>query len=217
MDLQCIPNEDVARILRRIGELRENPRPTGCEKLSGQERYRIRQGIYRIVYEVTDEYPIVTVVKVGHRKLYTGAANHAVSQSIGLVSLVVRDYDEALDFFVGKLGFELIEDTYVPEQDKRWVVVGPKGGGAGLLLARASDDTQASCIGSQTRGRVFLFLYTDDFWRDYRAFVDKGVEFVREPKTEPYGTVAVFKDNYGNQWDLLEPGGDNRSWQSRRL
>lgn len=134
-----------------------------------------------------------------------------MNQSIGLVSLVVRGYDEALDFYVGKLGFELVEDTHVPEQDKRWVVVRPKGGGgANLLLAKASDDAQASRIGDQTGGRVFLFLYTDDFWRDYRAFLDKDVEFVREPKTEPYGTVAVFKDLYGNQWDLLEPSPEAR-------
>lgn len=133
-----------------------------------------------------------------------------MTQSIGLISLVVRDYDEALDFFVGKLGFELVEDTYIPAQEKRWVVVRPKGGGVCLLLAKASNDAQATRIGDQTGGRVFLFLYTDDFRRDYRAFLDKGVEFVREPKTEPYGTVAVFKDLYGNQWDLLEPSPEAR-------
>lgn len=140
-----------------------------------------------------------------------------MNQFVGLVSLVVRDYDEALGFFVGKLGFELVEDTYVSEQDKRWVVVRPKGGdGACLLLAKASTEEQLSRIGDQTGGRVFLFLYTDDFWRDYEAFRAKGVEFVREPKTDTYGTVAVFKDIYGNQWDLLEPSGDNRSWRFLR-
>ena len=130
-------------------------------------------------------------------------------QRLGLVSLVVRDYDEALAFFVGNLGFILIEDRQVPEQRKRWVVIAPPGeAGAHLLLARASDDEQASRIGSQTGGRVFLFLYTDDFRRDYERYRSKGVEFVRLPKDEPYGTVAVFKDLYGNLWDLIEPRGD---------
>ena len=130
-------------------------------------------------------------------------------QRLGLVSLVVRDYDEALAFFVGNLGFILIEDRQVPEQRKRWVVIAPPGeAGAHLLLARASDDEKASRIGSQTGGRVFLFLYTDDFRRDYERYRSKGVEFVRLPKDEPYGTVAVFKDLYGNLWDLIEPRGD---------
>jgi len=129
-------------------------------------------------------------------------------QSLGLVSLVVRDYDESLAFFVGKLGFEFVEDSAVPEQQKRWVVVAPPGGsGARLLLARASTDEQEARIGSQTGSRVFLFLYTDDFRRDYERYVSKGVEFVRLPKDEPYGTVAVFKDLYGNLWDLIEPRG----------
>ncbi|HEY0143739.1 MAG TPA: VOC family protein [Thermoanaerobaculia bacterium] len=126
--------------------------------------------------------------------------------SLGLISLVVRDCDEALAFFVGTLGFALVEDILVPEQNKRWVVVRPRGGsGANLLLARASNDEQASRIGNQTGGRVFLFLYTDDFHRDYNAFRAKGVRFVREPKEEPYGTVAVFEDLYGNLWDLVQP------------
>lgn len=129
-----------------------------------------------------------------------------VQQSLGLVSLVVRDYDEALAFFVGVLGFELVEDTPVPEQGKRWVVVSPPGAtGCQLLLARASTPEQASRVGSQTGGRVFLFLYTDDFARDHRRYRERGVEFVRDPKEEPYGTVAVFKDLYGNLWDLLQP------------
>jgi catechol 2,3-dioxygenase-like lactoylglutathione lyase family enzyme len=127
-------------------------------------------------------------------------------QSISLVALVVRDYDEALAFYVGVLGFTLVEDTYVPEQDKRWVVVAPPGStGARLLLARASSEAQAQRIGNQTGGRVFLFLNTDDFARDYQAYNAKGVEFVRPPKDEPYGTVAVFKDLYGNLWDLVQP------------
>jgi len=129
-----------------------------------------------------------------------------LSQSLGLVSLVVRDYDEALAFFVGKLGFSLVEDRYVPEQDKRWVVVSPPGGGAGarLLFGRASTSEQETRIGNQTGGRVFLFLYTDDFRRDYEAYRAQGIVFVREPKEEPYGTVAVFRDLYGNLWDLVE-------------
>ena len=118
--------------------------------------------------------------------------------------LVVRDYDEAIAFYCGKLGFELVEDTYQPEQDKRWVVVAPPGGGASLVLGRASDDEQATAIGNQTGGRVFLFLQTDDFERDYRRYRDEGIEFVRDPNVMDYGTVAVFRDLYGNQWDLIE-------------
>jgi catechol 2,3-dioxygenase-like lactoylglutathione lyase family enzyme len=131
-------------------------------------------------------------------------------QTLGLVSLVVREYDEALAFYVGKLGFTLIEDSFVPEQNKRWVVIEPpgaSGGGAKLLLARGSNAEQQSRIGNQTGGRVFLFLYTDDFARDYQSYKDKGVVFVREPKVEPYGTVAVFQDLYGNLWDLVQPAG----------
>jgi catechol 2,3-dioxygenase-like lactoylglutathione lyase family enzyme len=129
-----------------------------------------------------------------------------MKQSLGLISLVVRDYDEAVAFFVGKLGFELVEDTYLAEQDKRWVVVAPPGAGESrLLLARASTEAQRARVGDQTGGRVFLFLTTDDFWRDFEAYRSRGVVFVREPKVEPYGTVAVFEDLYGNRWDLLEP------------
>jgi catechol 2,3-dioxygenase-like lactoylglutathione lyase family enzyme len=131
-----------------------------------------------------------------------------VKQSLGLVSLVVRDYDEALEFFVGKLGFALVEDSFVPTQAKRWVVVSPPGASESrLLLARASTPEQQSRIGAQTGGRVFLFLHTDDFWRDYERYEASGIEFVRPPKDEPYGTVAVFRDLYGNQWDLLQPKG----------
>lgn len=120
--------------------------------------------------------------------------------------IVVREYDEAIDFFVGKLGFRLVEDSPVPEQAKRWVVIAPPGATeTRLLLARASTPEQVSRIGAQTGGRVFLFLYTDNFWRDYDRYKQQGVVFVREPKDEPYGRVAVFKDLYGNLWDLLEP------------
>src|SRR5215510_1065863 len=131
-----------------------------------------------------------------------------MKQTLGLVSLIVRDYDEALEFFLGKLGFRLIEDNYVREQSKRWVVVSPPGASESrLLLSKAASSAQESCIGGQTGGRVFLFLYTDDFWRDYERYKAKGVEFVRPPKEEPYGTVAVFKDLYGNMWDLLQQTG----------
>lgn len=129
-----------------------------------------------------------------------------MKQSLGLTALVVRDYDEAIAFYTETLGFELIEDTYQPEQDKRWVVVAPPGARESrILLARAVNDEQAARVGNQTGGRVFLFLYTDDFWRDFEAYRSKRVEFVREPKTEDYGTVAVFRDLYGNLWDLIEP------------
>ena len=126
-------------------------------------------------------------------------------QSLAHIALIVRDYDEAISFFVETLGFDLVEDSYQPEQDKRWVVVKPKGDGtASILLARASSEHQAKYIGDQAGGRVFLFLRTDDFWRDYERYRSRGVDFVREPKTADYGTVAVFKDLYGNLWDLVE-------------
>ena len=128
-----------------------------------------------------------------------------MKQSIVHMALVVRDYDEAIDFYTKTLHFTLVEDTYQPEQDKRWVVVAPPGsGGATLLLARASKPEQEAFIGNQAGGRVFLFLNTDDFWRDYNEMIERGVSFVREPKTESYGTVAVFEDLYGNLWDLLQ-------------
>jgi catechol 2,3-dioxygenase-like lactoylglutathione lyase family enzyme len=126
-------------------------------------------------------------------------------QSIVHIALVVKDYDEAIEFYTKKLNFTLIEDTYQPEQDKRWVVVSPPGSvGTTILLARASKPKQESFIGDQTGGRVFLFLNTDDFWRDYNEMISKEIEFVREPKEQSYGMVAVFKDLYGNLWDLLE-------------
>jgi catechol 2,3-dioxygenase-like lactoylglutathione lyase family enzyme len=138
----------------------------------------------------------------------TGADDRpvAVGQTIGELALVVRNYDEAIQFFVDVLGFALVQDTAIPAQGKRWVSVAPRGStGSRLLLARAVDDEQASRIGNQTGGRVFLFLHTDDFWRDYHAYKARGVIFVREPKAESYGTVAVFRDLYGNLWDLLQP------------
>lgn len=128
-----------------------------------------------------------------------------MKQSIVHIALVVHDYDEAIAFYTQKLHFTLVEDTYQPEQDKRWVVVAPPGSaGTTLLLARATTPEQTAVIGQQTGGRVFLFLNTDDFWRDYHDMVAAGVHFVREPKEAPYGTVAVFEDLYGNLWDLLE-------------
>jgi catechol 2,3-dioxygenase-like lactoylglutathione lyase family enzyme len=123
------------------------------------------------------------------------------------IALIVRDYDEALAFYIGKLGFTLVEDSYQPEQDKRWVTIRPPGAGEDattLLLARAATPGQAECIGNQAGGRVFLFLATDDFERDYAAYVAAGVEFVRPPAVQPYGKVAVFVDLYGNRWDLIE-------------
>ena len=127
-----------------------------------------------------------------------------MTQTLAHVAIVVRDYDEAIGFYVNTLGFDLVEDTYQPEQDKRWVVVRPSGGGASLVLARAATPEQARFIGDQCGGRVFLFLRTDDFARDYAAYLERGVAFVRERKEEPYGIVAVFRDLYGNLWDLIE-------------
>ncbi len=123
------------------------------------------------------------------------------------VALVVGDYDEALAFYVGKLGFELVEDTYIAAQDKRWVTIRPPRApshAATILLVRASDDHQAKYVGDQAGGRVFLFLSTDDFTRDHAAFTTAGVAWVREPATYDYGTVAVFSDLYGNLWDLIQ-------------
>ncbi|WP_191601514.1 VOC family protein [Marinomonas algicola] len=125
-------------------------------------------------------------------------------QSLIHIAIVVDDYDDALDFYIHKLKFELIEDTYQAEQDKRWVVISPPGSqGTTLLLAKASKPEQKKCVGNQAGGRVFLFLSTDDFWRDYHRMVAEGVKFVREPQKQDYGTVAVFQDLYGNLWDLL--------------
>jgi catechol 2,3-dioxygenase-like lactoylglutathione lyase family enzyme len=129
-----------------------------------------------------------------------------MKQSMIHIALVVRDYDEAIEFFCRKLHFTLLEDTYQPEQDKRWVVVAPPGStGTSVLLARAATPEQERFIGNQAGGRVFLFLSTDDFWRDYKDMLSVGIKFVRDPKTASYGTVAVFEDLYGNLWDLIGP------------
>jgi catechol 2,3-dioxygenase-like lactoylglutathione lyase family enzyme len=127
-------------------------------------------------------------------------------QRIAHIALVVSDYDEAIAFYTQKLHFTLVDDTYQPEQDKRWVVVAPPGdaGGTTLLLARASTSGQSQFVGNQAGGRVFLFLQTDDFWRDYNEMTYKGIVFVRTPSEQSYGTVAVFEDLYGNRWDLVE-------------
>lgn len=130
-----------------------------------------------------------------------------MQQRIAHVALVVADYDEALAFYTEKLRFVVVEDSYRPAQDKRWVVIAPPGGsGTSLLLARAATPEQAAFVGNQAGGRVFLFLQTDDFWRDYGAMTAAGVEFVRPPTAEPYGTVAVFLDLYGTKWDLVQFG-----------
>jgi catechol 2,3-dioxygenase-like lactoylglutathione lyase family enzyme len=134
------------------------------------------------------------------------------------IALVVRDYDEAIAFYVHKLGFTLVEDTYQPEQDKRWVIVAPAGStGTSLLLARAATPEQARFIGDQAGGRVFLFLGTDDFWRDYRRMIAAGVSFVRPPSVASYGTVAVFEDLYGNRWDLVGYGEQAEGKESSHL
>lgn len=135
-----------------------------------------------------------------------------MNQSLLHTALIVRDYDEAIQFFCERLHFTLVEDTYQPEQDKRWVVVAPPAAaskGASILLARAVTPEQEAFIGNQAGGRVFLFLSTDDFWRDYTQMVSNGIKFVREPKSEPYGIVAVFEDLYGNLWDLVELSDQN--------
>jgi|SRR6185369_9732219 len=126
-----------------------------------------------------------------------------MNQQLAHIAIVVSDYDEAIQFYVGKLGFILAEDTVLSET-KRWVLVKPKGSTTALLLAKAANDEQRSRIGNQTGGRVFLFLYTDDFKRDHNSYLEKGVEFVRQPVEESWGTVAVFKDLYGNLWDLIQ-------------
>lgn len=138
-------------------------------------------------------------------------------QSIIHIALVVKDYDEAIEFYTKKLNFTLLENIYQPEQDKRWVVVAPPGSvGTTLLLAKASKAEQEPFIGNQSGGRVFLFLNTDDFWRDYHDMVAKGIVFVREPKDQPYGMVAVFRDLYGNQWDLLQMKADHPIMQREK-
>jgi catechol 2,3-dioxygenase-like lactoylglutathione lyase family enzyme len=134
-----------------------------------------------------------------------------LKQRIAHIALVVEDYDEAIKFYTQKLNFTLVEDTVLSET-KRWVLVAPKGAAdCCLLLAKAADDEQKTRIGNQTGGRVFLFLYTDDFWRDYNKMIADNIKFVREPKEEDYGTVVVFEDLYGNLWDLVEPRNANKT------
>lgn len=139
-----------------------------------------------------------------------------MKQSVIHVALVVRDYDEAIEFYTKKLSFELLEDIYQPEQDKRWVLVAPpNSSGAAIVLAQASKSEQQAFVGNQTGKRVFLFLGTDDFWRDYKQMLANGINFVREPAEQPYGTVAVFEDLYGNLWDLIEHKPGNRFSQAQ--
>ena len=134
-----------------------------------------------------------------------------MKQWIANVSVVVRDYDEALNYFTGVLGFRCVQDVRLSEA-KRWVVVAPPGSAeCGVLLARAKNEEELRAIGHQTGGRVFLFLHTDDFWRDHRLYLSRGVRFTEPPREEPYGTVAVFEDLYGNRWDLLQPKQPNQS------
>lgn len=138
-----------------------------------------------------------------------------MKQRIAHIALVVEDYDEALAFYTQKLGFQVLEDTQL-SPEKRWVVVAPPGAKeCSLLLAKAADDNQSKSVGNQAGGRVFLFLFTDDFWRDYKNLVNKGVNFVRPPVEQEYGTVAVFADLYGNLWDLLEPSEQNKGWTKK--
>ena len=133
-----------------------------------------------------------------------------MKQSIVHIALIVKDYDEAIDYYRNTLDFTLLEDTYIPRQDKRWVLMAPSGNqGCAILLARAVNQRQSNFIGNQAGGRVFLFLGTDDFWRDYENYVAKGVRFVREPVEFDYGTVAVFEDLYGNRWDLIQHKSDH--------
>jgi catechol 2,3-dioxygenase-like lactoylglutathione lyase family enzyme len=130
-----------------------------------------------------------------------------MKQFIAHLALIVKDYDEAINFYRHKLGFRLLEDTVLSES-KRWVIIAPPGtGDCSILLAKANGPEQLKAVGNQTGGRVFLFLYTDDFYRDYQAMLEKGIHFVRTPAKEVYGTVAVFEDLYGNLWDLIEPSG----------
>jgi catechol 2,3-dioxygenase-like lactoylglutathione lyase family enzyme len=135
-------------------------------------------------------------------------------QRIAHVALVVEDYDDAIEFYTQKLDFQLLEDTKLSD-DKRWVLVAPPGAKeCSLLLAKASNERQSASVGNQTGGRVFLFLYTDDFWRDYERLRSREVDFVRPPQDHEYGTVAVFEDLYGNMWDLIEPTEKNKGLQS---
>ncbi len=135
-----------------------------------------------------------------------------MNQRIAHIALVVKDYDEAIQFYTKKLDFDLLEDTTLSEE-KRWVIVAPKGAKeCSLLLAKAANDEQLKSVGNQSGGRVFLFLFTDDFKSDYNKLKNRNINFVRPPQEYDYGTVAVFEDLYGNMWDLLEPSKNNKGW-----
>lgn len=138
-------------------------------------------------------------------------------QRIAHIALLVDDYDDAIEFYTQKLEFQLIEDSRVSDE-KRWVMVAPKGAKeACLLLAKAANEEQAAGVGNQTGGRVFLFLYTDNFWRDYKKMESRGIKFIRPPQDLAYGTVAVFEDLYGNKWDLIEPNENNKGFMNYTL
>jgi catechol 2,3-dioxygenase-like lactoylglutathione lyase family enzyme len=135
-----------------------------------------------------------------------------MKQRIGSVSLLVRDYDEAIEYFSKMLDFRVVEDTAIESEGKRWVLVAPPGSTeCSILLAKPRREEDAAMIGSQAGKRVFLFLHTDDFWRDYRRYRERGVHFCEEPRTEAYGTVVVFEDLYGNRWDLLQQNAPNKA------
>ncbi len=214
--LECavtaVPHPDRGQVVKATVVLTKNRgyQPTDALKKELQQHVKEVTAPYKYprIVEFVEELPKTISGKIQRKLIRTrdeGAEAAKVEQFIAHVALVVRDYDEAIAFYTKKLDFTLVEDTYQQEQDKRWVVVSPPGGkGATLLLARASKPRQEEFVGDQAGGRVFLFLATNDFQRDYRKMLGRGVEFVREPKTEAYGTVAVFKDLYGNLWDLVE-------------
>jgi len=213
--ITAVPHPDRGQVVKATVMLAKNRGYEPSDALKKELQNHVKQVTapykYPRIVEFVDELPKTISGKI-QRKLIRTRDEDAqtrqaakVVQSIAHVALVVRDYDEAIAFYTQKLDFTLIEDTYQPEQDKRWVAVTPPGStGAALLLARASKPEQEAFIGAQSGGRVFLFLSTDDFDRDYRRMVERGIVFVREPKVEAYGKVAVFKDLYGNLWDLVE-------------
>ena len=198
-DLKVNPGKIVNRAKDTKRPILLTSRGRGVAVVQGLEEYE----------NLEEEVRFLKAVAQGLMEVRDGKVT-GLKQSIIHVALLVKDYDEAIEFYTQKLNFELIEDTYQPEQDKRWVLVSPPGSnGATLLLARASKSEQESFIGNQAGGRVFLFLNTDDFWRDYNSMKSKGIKFVRKPKKQDYGTVAVFEDLYGNLWDLLELNRDH--------
>jgi len=193
-----------AAVVRAIDQLRDTSEATLTAARS-VGRARLPSTVAGLLFHAAEHTQRHVGQALTTSRLTQHAAAAGLNQRLGLVALVVRDYGEALDFLVGTLGFTVVEDRDVPAQGKRWVVVAPPGGGgANLLLARASAPEQEARVGNQTGGRVFLFLYTDDFWRDYNAYTSRGVVFIRPPAEEPYGTVSVFLDLYGNRWDLVQ-------------